>query len=322
MIGLVRTPSRPVPLPLETRTTDYGKLESPDVLRNVYSEPHCTDTAVCMVYFNAVGYVRPRMNFLLVEQGLRTAKIPLFTAECVIGDQPPFLTNPTLRKHSKSALFFKECLFNRLEPLIPSQYTKLIFMDADVLFDRPDWVDAVSKQLDTCDVLQPFSKAHWLAPDYTTFERNPTMSFVKGVLENIRNPFVKNTHEGFAWAMTRSFFQSIGGFYEKMLIGSGDTMFSLGLVSDTYMRSHTREEVDRWWTHIRSLNPKLGYIEGNIYHLGHGSAKNRNYVDRHHFFSGGTPSVHLNEEGIYELDNPEDNDILLAYFRSRQEDQT
>lgn len=318
MIGLSRvlqqkksSPSPPV---------DYGKLKNPDVLRNAYAEPQCKDTAVCMVYFSAVGYVRPRMNFLFVEQGLRAAKIPLFTAECVIGDQPPFLVNPTLRKHSKSALFFKEYLFNHLEPLIPKQYTKLIFMDADILFDQPNWVDLVSNKLNTCDVLQPFAMAHWLAPDYATFQVLPAESFAKSLLESTYTPHMYS-HPGFAWAMTRSFFKSIGGFYDQMLVGSGDTIFAHAFVTSKTYR-YGKGHADTWWERVQSLKPRLGYTPGNIYHLGHGSWKQRNYGTRNHLFPEGRPAVHLNEEGVYELDNPKDNEILLNYFRSRQEDQT
>lgn len=298
---------------------NYGSLDNPLVLKNVYAEPQCQDTAVCMVYYSAVGYVRPRMNFLFVEQGLRAAKIPLFTAECVIGDQPPFLLNPTLRKHSKSALFFKEQLFNHLEPLIPEQYTKLIFIDGDVLFDQADWVDAVSKKLDTCDVLQPFAHAKWLDMNYKRFQRENVFGFAKGILDHKWLSSVQYMHPGFAWAMTRSFFKSIGGFYDRMIVGSGDSAFVHAFVDipDVYTRPS-----EEWLQRIRSLNPRLGYTLGNIYHLGHGHYTQRQYTQRHRLFPGGKPAVHLNEEGMYEVDNPKDNEILLEYFRSRGEDQT
>ena len=110
-----------------------------------YNKPIKNDICIAFCYFNACGYVRSLQNFLFFENKLRAAKIPYFTAEMVIGDQPPMLASPTLRFHSKSAFFYKEALWNRLEQAIPDQYTKICFLDSDIIFDRPDWQDAISE---------------------------------------------------------------------------------------------------------------------------------------------------------------------------------
>ena len=123
-----------------------------------YATPNCKDTAVCLCYFSAVGYKRPRDNFMKVKGMLDNAKIPTFTAECIIGNTPQLIPNPTILVRSNSALFYKEQLFNMLEPHLPRQYRNVIFMDSDIIFSAPDWVDRISLALKTYSVIQPFSK--------------------------------------------------------------------------------------------------------------------------------------------------------------------
>ena len=118
-----------------------------------YNEPKKTDICVAFCYFNTCGYIRSLQNLAFFETKLRLAKIPYFSAEMVIGNQPPMLASPTLRFHSKSSLFYKEALWNRLEQAIPEQYTKICFLDSDIIFDRPDWLDEISRLHDTHDVV-------------------------------------------------------------------------------------------------------------------------------------------------------------------------
>jgi hypothetical protein len=54
-------------------------------------------------------------------------------------------------------------------------------------------------------------------------------------------------------------------------------------------------------------------------HMPHGTAKNRQYLDRHKMFNSNL-SVTRNKCGIYEWNDPLNNEIMLEYFKSRNED--
>ena len=64
-------------------------------------------------------------------------------------------------------MFQKENLCKILEKIIPAEYTKLFFMDSDIIFDRPHWYDETSLALDSYDVVHPFSTALWFDVSYT-----------------------------------------------------------------------------------------------------------------------------------------------------------
>ena len=178
-----------------------------------YNEPKRTDICVAFCYFNSQGYVRSLQNLLFFENKLKMAKIPYFSAEMVIGDQPPMLASPTLRFHSKSALFYKEALWNRLETVIPEQYTKICFLDSDIVFDRPDWLDAISELLDTYSLVHPFTTMHYLDLEYKI-----TFSRLSHYIQN------NTSAVGFGLAIQRSILRSILCYFDKPILGRGDSI--------------------------------------------------------------------------------------------------
>ena len=132
-----------------------------------YNKPKRDDICVAFAFFNPCGYVRPLQNLVFFENKLRIANIPYYSAEMIVGDQSPMISNPTCVYKSKSYLFYKEELFNRLETFIPEKYTKIIFLDADIIFNCVDWVDKISDSLDINDIIQVFEKVCYLDLTYS-----------------------------------------------------------------------------------------------------------------------------------------------------------
>jgi hypothetical protein len=294
-----------------------------------YNTPKCTDTAVCLCFFSPAGFVNPKKNFLYVEGMLKRASIPYFTAECVIGDQTPFLDNPTLRTYSSSHLFYKEQLYNKLVPHISEQYTKLIFMDADIIFSDSNWVDTISNVLNTHDVVQPFQTAIWLSKDKRTVLRKLESS-IYGIHVHKIDPKLAVSdryHSGFSFAMTRSLFNKLGGVFDKAIVGGGDCLLLKTLFKITSTSSISPFIVTEFVKYIetRTFSIRCGYLPCTVYHLYHGSIANRNYVNRHkHPYLIALPSwdhaVTLNESGMYELKDKKIDTLMQNYFRSRNED--
>jgi len=280
-----------------------------------YKEPTRTDICVAFCYFNACGYVRSLQNLLFFENKLRVAKIPYFTAEMVIGDQPPMLADPTLRFHSKSALFYKEALWNRLEQAIPEQYTKICFLDSDIIFDRPDWLDEISRLLDTHDVVHPFKICHRLNHNFQT-----DLS-TSSCLSDINNLEWKD--HGFGWCLTREFFKKIGGFFDKCVMPNGDYYFRISLLQQNETTDPSiHDEMLKYKSNF--IGAKYTYLESTILHLYHGTYTNRNYHKisdiLNLIMTDWSSTFILNSDGFWELKDPKTNNIYYEYFKSRQED--
>jgi len=286
-----------------------------------YDVPTAKDTAVCLCYFSAVGYKRPRENFLKIHSMLLKAQIPVFVAECIIGKTPQLNLNPTLLVRSNSAIFHKERLFNLLEPLIPKRFRNLIFMDSDIIFDDPKWVDKISLEMRKYSIVQPFSKVVFTDSNLEVIEENPSCVKFFKVDRCI------NGHPGFCWAILRSYFKSIGGFFDKAIIGAGDSFFANSVMKITRPFSYGFIYADYIkWRLRTSITPvSINYINMTIYHLYHGDTNARQYTSRHnipelHRIKHWDQAVYTNKNGMYELRNRDVNNIFYNYFLSRKED--
>lgn len=96
-------------------------------------------------------------------------------------------------------------------------------------------------------------------------------------------------HPGYAWAMHRSLFDSIGGLFDLCIVGSGDLHFAyalLGRIDETIpigmsqdYRTQARQWADRL-THVAKGGANVGYVDTALFHQWHGTRENRSYVDR------------------------------------------
>ena len=69
--------------------------------------------------------------------------------------------------------------------------------------------------------------------------------------------------------------------------------------------------------------PKLACATGTVYHLWHGSVKNRKYVDRHRMVEGirdVRSILETNEVGVFELKDKVVEAKMRAYFLEREDD--
>ena len=124
------------------RTTELGEGRS----KSIYIEPTVNDTAVLIAFYNPARFRRILNNVLYIMKILKEKNIPCFVAECVFNGAAPQIQDATLVLHSNSYMFYKEQLLNKLEPHVPEQYTKVVALDGDIMFDTPDWIDQISYQ--------------------------------------------------------------------------------------------------------------------------------------------------------------------------------
>ena len=306
--NVIRTPETAPPL--ETCIVDVAACR--------YETPTHKDMAVCFVFFNPARSKKMLMNYFYTIEKLKLASIPYYTIELVFDNHVPEIKD-AVRVHSNSVLFHKETLCSILEKHVPHRFTKLLFMDADVIFGKPGWYEEVSKLLGTYEVVQPFSSCVWLDSTY----KKMVQTRLSVAYMSRTNPYNHSYHPGFAWAFQRKWFREIG-FYQHGITGSGDTLSTAAWMDIKFPKGYVHPSLLPSYTdYCQMALPKLTCSTGTIYHLWHGSAQNRKYVDRHKILNGVRDVrsiMEVNKDGVWELTDRNVEAKMREYFESREDD--
>ena len=308
-------------------------IESPS-----YAQPATDDIAVVMAYFSPCNFQRPRQNIKRVTDKLVRANYRVVVVEAVFPEAEPLFLPADIQHIQlpvswKSALFLKENLFNIA--LKNTKYSKLVFMDNDIEFSDPYWLNKTAALLDMHDVIQPFELCYWMDETNTKHLREKA-NCVQPIIEKQQLSGVRH-HPGFVWAFRRDFLTAVGGFYDMHPLGGSDTAFWYSLVTDDppdgllkyWGRTNdyfaTTKAYKAYRHRVQQIAPRMNYLPGNIVqHLWHGTVENRQYTLRNlrympELVDNDFPLIR-NAQGILEWSNPEHVEMCLEYFRSRKED--
>jgi hypothetical protein len=293
------------------------------------------DMAICFVFFNPAKSCRLLMNYLYTVEKMRNAKIPWFTLELTYGDELPEIKKAFhIQTRNENVMFHKEQLCHLLEKRVPWQYTKLLFLDADVIFEDVEFFDNVSKLLDDYDIVQPFRNAKWLDATF----KNVIQERKSAALMNRKAPFDSlNYHPGFAWAFRRSWFQKIG-FFQYSITGSGDSLSVAAWLQisppKVCLIKAVKKEFEKFFLRVKQNPPRISCSEHSVFHLWHGTHKKRQYVNRHLILRNVDDVKDIVEKsanGLFDFNYGRDhNDCILvtriseelkAYFVEREDDE-
>jgi hypothetical protein len=298
----------------DIKTTFTSDL--PDVALSNYKKLWKHDMAVCLVYFNSAKSKRLLMNYFYMLEKLKLANIPTYTLELYY-DQPEIKN--AFHVKGESFLFHKERLCRLIEKKVSWIYQKIVFMDADIVFNDPNWYSEVSQLLNKHDVVQPFTTAMW--SDITYTEALQTRSTV--LLAEKGGKYDPTLHPGFAWAFKRSWFRKVG-FFDYGITGSGDTLSSAAWLDLKFPAGYLQPALKPTFDEFCKLpKPRITHASGTITHLWHGSKQNRKYVERHAILKGIADIrkiVRVSKAGVFELLDPEVNNKLKLYFVEREDD--
>jgi hypothetical protein len=304
-------------------------------------------------FFNPSGYRTKLDNYRKFRAGSRKQGLPLLAVELAFGDSPFVLEEGAdaeivVQKRSTSVLWQKERLLNVAVARLPADCRHVCWADADVLFERDDWIEASVAVLKDSAVMQPFQYAIRLPrgatpKDYPssrigfwirrgTGVKTYSVSWCSDL--TARRPTHKGT-TGYAWCAHKSLLDK-HKFYDRCILGGGDREFaravSFGseIIADKHFRNHQqriRQDVGRWREAIaREPRFRLGYLPGALHHLWHGDPAQRNYIDRHsileeHDFDP-TTDIALDDAECWKwsTDKKRLMEAVEAYFESRKED--
>ncbi len=286
-----------------------------------YNPPAVADMAVIMVFFNPAQSVRIIQNITMVKTMFERANIPYFIGE-VAYKKHALVFAPAdhiFQYRSESCMFYKENLVNLVVSRLPAQYTKITLIDADILFADTDWYNVVSKKLNECAVIQPFSEACYLNIHFHTFETKKSYA---------SSP--DGGHNGFAWSFQRHWLET-NPLFEYAIIGGGDTMLKHRLIQKPLQSAHKLYEKD-----FNKFNPgnavSIGHCPLKICHLPHGTLENRQYGTRTKELTTKLGSMNIKnisdvlvkrDDGLLEWKEAHRtalNAHIMAYFLRRNDD--
>lgn len=276
------------------------------------------------------------------ERYIEESGAVLYTVEQRFRDREFEITahdNPRhLQVVTESELWHKENLLNLLIQRLPSDWEYVAWIDADVVFARPDWVQETLHLLQHYQVIQMFSQAADLDPHYRL------LHLINGVVYGWRHGqplqprYGEKNHPGYAWACRRDAINHLGGLIDWAIVGSGDWHMACALLGEVdssfvfHPALYTECPVYVQWIvdwarrsqhHIRH---NVGYMDGILMHYWHGNKANRKYRDRWQILTRNKfdPLRDLKRDwqGVWQLTdhNSKLRDDLRAYFANRNED--
>jgi hypothetical protein len=277
-----------------------------------YAEPTRRDTAVVMAFFRPAEFRRPLENARRVLEDMRAAGIPLFVCELLYPGQEPVLPSPSLVLQAKAPMFHCENLWNVMASRVPKEYTKFIFMDTDLRFSLPDWLDRSSRLLDECDVIQPMATCDW----GDMVKPSVAAKFCKTGHWDLGQ-----AHPGFAMGIRRDYWEKIGGLYCRGTLGCSDVINWASFTRVWKPTRHASVVMTPEAEARRDLPPaRVGFLPGcRVRHMPHGSRRNRQYQTRYSDYRT-SHQVAPNEDGVLEWVREEDATEARRYFASRAED--
>jgi len=295
-------------------------------------------------YFNPCRYKTKRANFDAFMAGMKDNGANVLVVELAFDDEEFELpkSKNVLRLRGSGLMWQKERLLNIAAPTLPASCTKIAWLDNDVLFENPNWVQETSKALDTSFVVQPFDWAVRLPQGVNKFDgRGETYESYANVFVNTpriaqAGEFYQHGHTGFAWAARRELFEHCG-LYDACLTGSGDHLMAHGFAGGMRhspcltrvigRQPHYAAHFVRWGVKARDLvKGRIGVVPGNLLHLWHGDLVDRRYSEMNQQFKtfDFNPDKHLklDESGLWEWGDAPDEMRQWAstFFAIRRED--
>lgn len=263
-----------------------------DVSKHSYAPAH--DMAIITCFFNPAGYRVRKDNYDCFRRWITKGNLYLFTVEATFEESPPELGEYNnvlvVRGGNAHVLWQKERLLNLALRQVPEKYTKIAWLDCDVIFENPAWAPLASELLDDFAVIQPFERLvrlkRGLLRDDGECEEKVGFGylFAKNPLSCKIGRFHHHGHTGIAWAARRDLLNE-SGFYDVLVSGSADHFmahaFSDTLYSPCFDRIRDTPlfgDFARWAANVSRICARsMSYLPGTVLHLWHGSKENRRY---------------------------------------------
>jgi predicted glycosyltransferase involved in capsule biosynthesis len=294
-------------------------------------------------FFNPAKFESLRKNYFIFADNLKRQGVDLITVECAFNDdefQLPDGENMH-RVRSNSIMWQKERLINYGISKLPPDCKYFGWLDCDVIFSVDNWVELAVQKLQDSEIVQLYKRVSYMPKGHTEW-RGEKICMLQSViwqkiihknwLNRRRTKELPFSTPGFAWSARKETFADIG-IYDRNIIGSGDTF-----LVDCYLESWDihgyaekftegmKKDMMEWKALLDEKKVNVDFIPIDIYHLWHGSLKNRKYMDRHDivlkYDYDPAKDIVLADNGVFEWasDKVGMHEDIKGYFHQRQED--
>ncbi|MDD5226815.1 MAG: hypothetical protein PHV97_06525 [Candidatus Omnitrophica bacterium] len=289
-------------------------------------------------FFNPSGYKTKLRNYRLFRKASQQQGLKLLAVELAFGRTPFELAKGDadilIRLRSNSVMWQKERLLNVGFENLPKDCDKVAWLDCDIVFSHPGWVQETADLLEHFVVVRPYSMGVRLLEGVTYV---PAKDVVR--LEGRDNHKIFSTMSrmptrgdfGLACAIRRSVLKK-HGLYDKMILGSADTVihnaFFLGKSSFTraQLPGGLLRDQNRWAKAVYAdVRGSVSSAKGLAYHLWHGDHQQRYHIDRHvlnDYAFNFRKDIKIDRQGCWTWSSrkKELHDALKDFFRVRNED--
>jgi hypothetical protein len=308
-------------------------------------------------FYNPAGYKNKLSNLRIMSEAARVQGLKLMIVELAFEDSafevPESLCDQLVQRRTESVLWQKERLLNiGLQHLNP-RCDKVVWLDADVIFENDQWVTETDRLLRSYVVVQPFDTACWLpkgmmsGPPQSFFgfgnregQSLPGMGYTMSKTDDKQkalSSYFSHGHTGFAWAARRALLDK-HGLYDCQVLGNGDFVMGHAMYGNDDFWNGRNWECSRLspqlLSHIvewsrefyRDVQGSVVYVPGRALHLWHGNQTDRMYDDRLLVLKecDFDPRTDLcldeNECWIWNSDKPILHQWAAEYFHSRREE--
>lgn len=243
-----------------------------------------SDIAVITPYFNFANYDSVRQNLYRFRQSLtyKTTVVELsLTGRFHCATESHDLR---LASDVRSIMFQRNRLVNLAIRRLPDSIKKVAWVDGDVLFEDPQWLDKLSEVLDDVEIAQPFDTARSLDVNGAVTRARPSWCSIMGT-----DTDKWASSRGYAWGARLDALPRLPvegnhvGLLDRQLV-SEDTVMAmywagLGLGGDIKKMGQSMEYYCRVWSGAKPQR-KLGFVPGVVSHLYHGEYASRYGQDR------------------------------------------
>jgi len=309
---------------------------------------------VLTTVFNAPRYrSRWKLHQDWVKMVVEAGAIPC-VVEVAFRDRDFSVTEPDnphhLQLRSSAEVWHKENALNLLIQRLPQDWQYLATIDSDISFARPDWANECLHRLQKNRIIQLWSEAEDLGPNFEGLSKHHSFVYSwkhdevlpdEGYYGKPEQNKVFTYHPGFAWGYRRDALEDLGGYgcgplIDWAILGAADQHMAKCLIGKGKSSLHPdikgpyRDMVLQWEDRaLRYIKKDLGYMDGKILHYWHGKKVNRFYWSRWQVITKTqfNPFTDLKRttQGLSKLVIESERqeklrDLLRAYFSSRNED--
>ncbi|MEK6893342.1 MAG: hypothetical protein AABX07_04010, partial [Nanoarchaeota archaeon] len=179
-------------------------------------------------FFNPAHYKNKYQNYKIFREQSKKQGLKLIAVELAFKGADFELkkgdAEKIIRVRSDSIMWQRERLLNIALSHLPKKCNKFAWLDADLIFKNPFWIKKTSDLLEDYKIVQLFQYVFLL--NENKFDAHGRIeNGEKGIGEvyNEKTNLNLKPYSGFAWAARKSVFKKIG-FYDKMVLGSGDIL--------------------------------------------------------------------------------------------------